>query len=275
MKPPIGYYGSKATVAGRIAALLPPHRHYVEPYAGSLAVLLAKPPAKLETVNDLDRELVTFWRVLRDRPDDLRRAVDFTPHARAEHEQAYEPAADELEIARRVWVRLTQGRSGTLRRTGWRYYVDPAGTSISMPAYLEAYRGRLPATARRLMSVALECRPALEIVAKYGQHPDALLYVDPPYLRSVRGGTNYRHEMPADRDHQELAAALLEARAAVVLSGYASPLYDDLYGAWDRVEIATGTGQGGSYERRVEVLWSNRPLATARQGDLFDAEAAE
>ncbi|MFB6392556.1 DNA adenine methylase [Polymorphospora lycopeni] len=269
MKPPIGYYGSKATIASQIVRLLPPHEHYVEPYCGSLAVLLAKPPSKLETVNDLDQDLVTFWRVCRDRLDDLERVVAFTPHSRVEHLEAYQPADDELETARRVWVLLSQGRSGTLRKTGWRYYVDPAGTSISMPAYLDAYRSRLPPAARRLMAVSLEARPALEVIAQYGQHPSTLLYVDPPYLKSTRGGTNYRHEMPDEAGHRELAEALLEARAAVVVSGYASPLYGDLYGAWDRVEIATGTGQGGTYEGRTEVLWSNRPLG--RQASLFDA----
>lgn len=272
MKPPIAYYGSKATIADRIVRLLPEHRHYVEPYAGSLAVLLAKPPSKLETVNDLDRELVTFWRVCRDRFEDLTRVVAFTPHSRVEHLDAYEPAADELEIARRVWVRLTQGRSGTLRKTGWRYYVDPGGTSISMAAYLDAYRNRLPLAAARLMAVSLEARPALEVIAQYGQHADALLYVDPPYLRETRGGTNYRHEMPNESDHRELAEALLDARAAVVLSGYASPLYESLYAGWDRVEIATGTGLGGTWGMRTEVLWSNRPLGA--QPSLLDELAA-
>ena len=274
MKPPVAYYGSKATIAEQIVRHLPEHEHYVEPFAGSLAVLFAKPPSKLETVNDLDRELVTFWRVCRERLEDLERAVAFTPHARVEHLEAYEPATDELEVARRVWIRLTQGRSGTLRKTGWRYYVDPAGTSISMPAYLEAYRNRLPPASRRLMAVSLEARPALEVIAKYGQHTNTLLYVDPPYLRATRGGTNYRHEMPNEADHRELAEALLEARSAVVLSGYHSPLYDDLYAGWDRIEIATGTGQGGTYEAKTEVLWSNRPVARSSQGDLFEGVAA-
>lgn len=71
LAPPFTYFGGKQMLAGRIAALLPDHRHYVEPFAGSLAVLLAKPPSTLETVNDLDRDLMLFWRVLRDRPDVL------------------------------------------------------------------------------------------------------------------------------------------------------------------------------------------------------------
>ncbi|NIL62715.1 DNA adenine methylase [Salinispora arenicola] len=270
MRPPIGYYGSKASIADQIVRRLPPHEHYVEPYAGSLAVLLAKPPSKLETVNDLDGELVTFWRVLRDRPDDLARVTALTPHARAEHHTAHTPATDDLEIARRVWIRLTQGRTGTLRRTGWRHYIDPGGTSMSMPAYLDAYRRRLPPAADRLRAVSLEARPALDVITAYGQHPDVLLYVDPPYLRTARsGGTNYRHEMPDDASHRELADALHRCRAAVVLSGYPSDLYADLYAGWDRVEITTATSQGGTWAVRTEVSWSNRP--TSVQPSLLDA----
>lgn len=93
MKPPIAYYGAKVTIGGQIAALLPDHEHYVEPFGGSLAVLLAKRPSRMETVNDLDGELMTFWRVLRDRPADLQRACALTPHARAEHLEAFPSSA--------------------------------------------------------------------------------------------------------------------------------------------------------------------------------------
>lgn len=271
MKPPIAYYGAKVTIGSRIAALLPPHEHYVEPFAGSLAVLLAKRPSRMETVNDLDQQLMFFWRVLRDRPADLDRACALTPHSRAEHDEAYQPAPEdhpdrELEAARRIWVRLTQGRAGTLRKTGWRYYVNPSGSSSSMPDYLHGYVDRMAAAAERLAKVSLECRPALDVIEAYGAQPKVLLYVDPPYLGSTRT-RNYRHEMTADVEHTELAAALDACRAAVVLSGYHSPLYDELYAGWHRHEIPTMTGQANDWQSRTEVLWSNRPFA---QASLFD-----
>lgn len=263
MKPPVPYFGGKMTIGPAIAALLPEHSHYVEPFAGSLAVLFAKPISDHETVNDLDHGLVTFWRVLRERPADLTRVCALTPHARAEYEQAMPlDATDELELARQVFVKLTQGRSGRLRRTGWRHYVNPAGSSASMPGYLAGYVDRLAPAVERLQRVSLECKPALEIIDKYGAEPDVLLYVDPPYLGSTRANDNaYRHELRSDDEHRELAEALHAARAAVVLSGYPSDLYDgDLYVGWDRHTIATSTGQGGAWDARTEVLWSNRPL---------------
>lgn len=260
MRSPVPYFGSKQTIADRIVAEFPDHLHYVEPYAGSLAVLLAKPPAPMETVNDLDQAVVTFWRVLRERPEYLLAACDLTPHSRVEHQASYDLPADldEIELARRVWVQLTQGRGGTRRRTGWRFYLNPVGSSTSMPGYLDGYRRRIPPAAERLMSVSLECRPALEVIAAYGQHDDVLLYVDPPYLGTTRASRQYVVEMSSAEEHAALIAALLECRAAVVLSGYASPLYDDALTGWRRVEIDAFTGQANTAGRRTEVLWINR-----------------
>jgi DNA adenine methylase len=279
LKPPFTYFGGKTAMADRITALLPPHEHYVEPFAGSLAVLLAKPPSKMETVSDLDGDLMNFWQVLRDRPVDLERACALTPHSRAEYLACYEPAADDLERARRVWVNLTQGRGGQLRRTGWRYYADPSG-GASMPSYLGAYVARLMPAAARLTSVSLECLPALDIIRRYGSYPRTLVYADPPYLESVRAkhirgtarGPQYRHELRTDEDHRELAEALSACSATVVLSGYDAPLYAELYEGWHRTEVAATAGNGVSGDRaRTEVLWSNRPFP---QASLFDQEAS-
>jgi DNA adenine methylase len=277
VKPPIIYSGSKVTLGARIAALFPPHGHYVEPFCGSLAVLLAKPQSAMETVNDLDSALQTFWRVLRDRPAELERACALTPHSLAEFRAAEDVDApvDDLERARRVWVRFTQGRAGRLRHTGWRHYVDPAGSTHGMPDYLDGYVGRIAAAAARLHHVSLECRPALEVIEWYGRSPDVLLYLDPPYLGSTRPGRAYRHELTGDDEHRELAAALHGVKASVVLSGYPSDLYDrELFAGWNRAEFASGTGQNAeTWANRTEVIWSNRPFPFS-QPDLFGGEVA-
>lgn len=271
MKPPVPYFGSKRRTAPWIASLLPAHEHYVEPYCGGLSVLLTKAPSKLETVSDLDGQLMTFWRVLREQPDALARACALTPHSRAEHDAAYQDApGDDLETARRVWVRLTQGRGGTLRKTGWRQYVNPAGTATSLPGCLDGYVDRLAAAAERLHAVSLESLPALELIGRYGRHAGVLLYVDPPYLGSTRSFANYRHEMRTEGEHRELAAALSECAAAVVLSGYHSPLYDDLYAGWHRLETAARADNATGDRARTEVLWANRPLG--ERADLFAEE---
>jgi len=271
VKPPFAYFGGKTRLAEQIAAAFPPHEHYVEPYAGSLAVLLAKPRSRMETVNDLDQDLQTFWRVLRDRPDELARVCALTPHSRAEFLEAYALGLedpDDIERARRIWVRLTQSRSGTLLRTGWRHYVDPAGSSASMPGYLAGYVDRMAPAAARLAGVSLECQPALELIARYGKSPNVLLYVDPPYLGTTRFSGGYRHEMKGEPEHRALAEALQSCRAAVVLSGYDSPLYAELYPGWHVTRIETTTGQGGTRQERTEVLWSNRLAEPTLFGSL-------
>ena len=156
MKPPMPYYGGKQRIADRIVATFPDHLHYVEPFAGGLSVLLAKEPSKLETVNDLDRHLVTFWRVLRDRPEDLMRVCTFTPHSRTELDLCRQPMdnLDDLEVARRVWSQLAQGRAGRRARTGWRYYIDRTATGATMATYLRGYVERMPPAAARLASLS-------------------------------------------------------------------------------------------------------------------------
>lgn len=286
--PPIPYFGSKQTLAPRIVSLLPRHGHYVEPFGGSLAVLLAKPRSTMETVNDLDQDLQTYWRVLRERPAEFTAAVGLTPHSRHEFDACaarddLAPAGDDptadLERARRVHVQLTQGRGAVGVKSGWRHYVAPVG-GCGLPDYLTGYLRRIGPAVDRLQRVSLECRPALDVIATYGRDPDVLLYVDPPYLGSSRatgddprGGTHrYRHEMLREVDHAPLLDALLACRASVVLSGYPSPLYDTALASWRRITFAAGTGQAaaGEWSTRTEVLWSNRPIG---EPTLFDDPA--
>ncbi|NTY62571.1 DNA adenine methylase [Mycolicibacterium sphagni] len=276
LRPPFAYFGGKQKIAASIAAMLPEHTHYIEPYAGGLSVLLAKMPSRLETVNDLDGDIVHFWRMLRERPDELARQCALTPHSRAERKSAIDRPVDldDLERARRVWVCLAQGRTGTLRPTGWRFdSADFAHTS--MPRRLDGYIRRMESVAERIRSVSLECRAGLDMIAAYGKGRRALIYVDPPYVGDVRE-RNYRNEMLSPEEHRELAHALRSCAATVVLSGYASTLYDvHLYADWYRVELGAATSQGGVYKGRTEVLWSNRPLRTEICPDvrLFEENA--
>lgn len=263
----MGYYGSKHRMADWLISLMPEHSGYVEPFAGSLSVLARKAPVKIEVANDLDDNIMTFWRVLRDRFEDLERACLLTPHSRDEHKLSIslrpEPY-DEVEHARRVWIRLAQGRAGQLRQTGWRHHQTVAGTGSGMAQRLTHYIGRFADVATRLRNVSLEQKPAVDIIEAYGREPATLLYVDPPYLGTTRSGTSkgYEIEMQDEGQHEVLAEALRSVEATVLLSGYASPLYDSLYDGWYRTERNTWTGQGNQKAARVEVVWCNRPFAT-------------
>jgi DNA adenine methylase len=116
----------------------------------------------------------------------------------------------------------------------------------------------MEAAARRLHRVSLECREACEVIREYGAEPTVCLYVYPPYLGSTRA-TNYRHELASDQQHRDLADALNACNATVVLSGYAAPLYEELFDGWHCTRLKAPTAMSGDTDR-VEVLWSNRPL---------------
>lgn len=262
-KPPFPYFGGKQRIAQRIIAQFPAHKQYVEPYCGGLSVLMAKEPVAFEVVNDLDQDVMTFWRVLRDRGDELARVCALTPHSRDESLLARErEGLDDLERARRVWVALTQRRSGQLRATGFRYTVSPRNASLSLVGYLDGYMGRFAGAIERLRNVTLESLPALDIIEKYGAAPETLLYVDPPYLGNTRGSTSaYQHEMKLEAQHREMAGALNAAEASVALSGYDSALYRELFDGWERVEFSAFTGQANAKVddySRTEVLWIKR-----------------
>ena len=265
LKPPFAYYGGKTALASDIAALLPKHEHYVEPFAGSLAVLLAKAPSTGETVNDLDGDLVTFWRVLRDQPDELQRVAMLTPHSR--EELAISGNLDDcndLERARRVWVRLTQSRSHSMKPTGWWYRKAPTGHA---PAdYVKSYADRMDAIGERLSRVSIESRDALDVIEDYGSESSVCIYADPPYLGSTRAA-NYGVEMLEDELHARFGEACNNAKAAVVVSGYASSLYEDIFAGWHRMELKAPTRLSGTAAEN-EVLWSNRPFATQTAFDF-------
>jgi len=244
------YAGGKQRIADRIVALFPTHTHYVEPYFGAGSVLLAKPPSDLETINDLNNDLMIFWRVLREQPAELHRVCALTPHSRTELKIADDRVGlPDLEIARRVWVKLTQGRAARMDADGWRY-VRRQATSI--PTYLAGYVGRFSAVAERLARVSLECRPAIDVISNYGRDDTSLLYLDPPYL-----GDRYRayeHEMMDIASHEELLAAIAECSAMVAISGYRTAIYDQALREWYRVDIPASNL---NRDLRIESVWLN------------------
>jgi len=278
------YLGGKSRLAPWIASLLPAHRTYVEPFAGSAAVLFAKAPSMTEILNDLDGHVVNFFRVLRERGPELQRALWLTPYAREEFDAADldEPGLDDLERARRFFVQVRGSVSHTTRRTGFAIAgaSPPGGGGADHAHKFANVVDRLDACAGRLRRVIIERKPAIAVIERFGADPHTALYVDPPYLADVRSLRNKRHgndygvEYASEADHRALAEVLHAARAAVLLSGYASPLYTELYGDWPRLErrvhASTSNGTGKPMKEATEVIWSNRPL-NQQQAMVFDA----
>jgi len=214
-------------------------------------VLLRKSRSRSEVYNDLDCEIVNLFRIARDRGEDLRRALELTPFARAEFEDSYIPTADPLEQARRTVIRSFMGFGSNAhnRTTGFRSNSDRSGTTPAQD--WRHYPAALAAIVDRLQGVVIENRDALDVIQGH-DGPATLHYVDPPYLPSTRdAGTDYRHEMN-EAEHIHLAQVLRTTQGAVIVSGYPSSLYEDLYRGWDRTEHGA-LADGAS--KRIEVLW--------------------
>lgn len=230
----LNYPGAKWGMAKEIIALMPPHRSYLEPFFGSGAVLFNKPPSAIETVNDIDGDIVNFFRVLLEQPEALAQAISLTPYARDVFDDAHaNRGSSDLDRAYRFAIRSKMAHGYKLNtKTGFK--IDTYGRER---AYCVACWNNLPngirEAAERLKEVQIENRPALDVIRKFN-HDNVLIYADPPYLLDTRGGKQYRHEM-TEQDHVELLAALLQHKGPVILSGYPSELYDRELKGWSRI----------------------------------------
>ena len=241
-----------------IAKLLPydPHGVYCEPFAGMLGQLLGRPRSKVELVNDLDKCIINWWTVLRERPEELVRAINFTPNSREEEWLCREDAGDDLERARRFTVRCSQKIMGS-DTSSWTCSLNPAGFQPWATLLGKCDDGRLYRIANRMRYVHLECRDALEVCERVIAEPRALVYVDPPYPSA--GYRMYKHA--DDVDHSELERLLIDAKAKVALSGYPAD-HPDLHEhpnwyRFDMYAVVTATVHQNIDRNRVECLWTN------------------
>lgn len=243
----------------------PAHKVYVEPFGGGASILLRKPRAVTEVYNELDGEVVGLFKILRcpEQSKRLKEALESTPYSRDEFDAAYEFAKCPVEQARRTLIKSWFGAfgKGLMNKTGFDTRVNADGycsridTFIQLPNLIEVYR-------QRLTGVVIENTDALRLIPRMDA-AHTLFYIDPPYVPDSRSGKYYRHEMTED-DHRRLAEVLHACKGMVVLSGYASELYDkELYADWHRESCAANTD--GGHARR-EVLWINPTAWDMKQG---------
>lgn len=269
--PVLKYPGSKWRISEWIVRHLPPHDTYLEPFFGSGAVFFRKEPSLMETINDLDGDVVNLFRVLRDQDSRvaLMEAVALTPYARAEHAECWEMprVGDPVEDARRFLVRIWMNHGMRIRRKGgWSHATgrrDKYGAIGGVAARHLQWAGlpdRIAAAAARLKNTLIEGRPALDVISRHA-HSRCLIYADPPYVLATRSEAQYVHEMTLG-DHEELLRALALHPGPVLLSGYDHPLYSELLADWFDAKRMAYAEKGGA---RTEVLWIN-PVAQERLG---------
>lgn len=276
-RPVLRYHGGKFRIANWIVSFFPDHLCYLEPYGGGASVLMRKDRVGTEIYNDLDGDVVNLFRVLKshDMAAELWHRLRFTPFARAEFDAAYSDPTDPIDQAHKLIVRsfMGHGSDSATRRSqpGFRTKRTNAGSFTKSPAVeFASYPDAIHGFHERLAGCVIENRPAIDLIGQFDT-PNTLLYADPPYIISsrslMRGSVNsahgYRHEM-TDDDHRALADRLRKSTSMVVLSGYASDLYDqELYPDWQRFERKANAEGGVS---RTEVVWLNPACSAALIG---------
>ena len=257
-----GWYGGKFSHLDFILPNIPSDaQHFCDVFGGSAAVLINRPPAPIETYNDIDSELANFFETLRDDGPELIRAIGLTPFSREELARAcqYEQGLSDRERARRFFVRARQTRTGLAQRSSegrWAHCVltSRAGMAGAVSRWLGSVDGLAEITLR-LQRVQIENAPALDVIRRYDTS-DTVFYLDPPYVHSSRGDTAaYKNEM-SDDEHAELAEVLSAIRGRAVLSGYRTSLYDRLYKNWRRIDAPVRTAHSVRQPRQ-ESLWMN------------------
>jgi DNA adenine methylase len=270
--PALKYYGGKWVLAPWIISHFPPHMNYLEPCGGAASVLLRKPRSKLETYNDVDDNVVNFFRVLRDSPRELIDKIKLTPWARAEYQLGCSTCDDPIENARRFfaasWMSIQGGAPEKTSRT-WRH--NKHAKDRNRPAAWDMHRvaDALDCVARRFIGVQIENRDALDVIQRYDNR-DTLLYFDPPYVVGTRTKSDiYRFEVD-EHFHTKAAKALRRFSGYVIVSGYACPLYEELYGDWIRKDRRARANSGC---KRIESIWlSPRTAKASARSDRSSAE---
>jgi DNA adenine methylase len=262
-----GWYGGKFSHLGWLLPLLPQCHHYCEPFSGSAAVLLNRFPSPVETYNDIDGDVVNFFRVLRDRSEELIRVCALTPFSREEYYQAIhgsQHGISDVERARRFFIRARQTRTGLAQTASLGRWANCKNTSRSgMSGVVSRWLGGvegLDEVADRIMRVQIENRPAIDVIKLYDS-PNTLFYCDPPYVHSTRGDTkSYGFEMD-DRQHRLLADTLKSIEGKAAISGYRCELMDELFKGWHRFD-APAKKVHSTKDERQESLWTNYDPST-------------
>lgn len=260
-RPALRYFGGKWLLANWICSYFPDHDCYVEPFGGAFSVGLQKQPAPTEIYSDLNGDVVTFFQVLQQQPDQLLSAISQSPRTAAEFQLCQQACNQPLEWARRYYLYCQLAFIGGGGR--WSHGLSSSRLSASKTWNVD----HLSAIADRVQTVQFLNTDALDCIQTYDS-PRTLFYCDPPYPHSVRGSKDKRHQYPVtprrqyrhemtDDDHRQLAGVLNGIQGQALISSYDCPFYEELYPDWQRVERSTQTS---ARSQRVECLWLSPQL---------------
>ena len=265
MRAVMKYPGSKWSIANWIIDFFPEHHSYLDAFFGSGAILFNKPRSNIETVNDLDGNVVNLFEWIKKDPERLAHEIYFTPYARQIYDDVFKAVPeDSLGKAVNFYIRLNMGHGFRTNgeKVGWKNDVQGREKAYAAQDWVRLPEKILQA-AERLRGVQIENRPAVELIQRFN-YPNVLIYADPPYVLETRHGKQYRCEM-SDSDHNDLLDVLLVHKGPVLLSGYDNQLYNDRLSGWHREERVS---YSQVCSQKKEVLWMN--YEPRKQMNLFE-----
>lgn len=222
---PLRWVGGKFLLSNKVAALIPKHKVYVEPFGGAAHLFFVKTPSKVEVYNDIDSNLVNFWKVARDQAKALIEIIDDLPYSREYyHDVISKPLPDDPLHRAAVWFYILQSSFSAKYASRW------SRSKIgNHAAQLRNKTKQINFVKKRFSKVLIENRDFREIFSFFDSN-QTFFYVDPPYYNQ-RYFENYYKSIPAfsEHDHRDLAKILANLKGKFILSGYPSDLYSELY----------------------------------------------
>ncbi len=238
---PFKWVGGKSRLRKPIIDLLPRHTCYVEPFAGAAWVLFCKPPSDVEVLNDIDQELVTFFRVVKEKPEELIASFEWELVSRAEFERLarLDPRQlTDVQRAHRFYYLIMAGWGGELNYPRFQTSITDGGHGNRLIGALKTLRERLEPIHERLRTVIIENLDWRECMDRYDR-PGTVMYVDPPYPGN---GANYAHNMREWEAHQELSVRLGNTKCKWILSSYDIPEIRELFSSYFMISVQSASG---------------------------------
>lgn len=273
------YFGGKFTYLDELYQYFPSNfSHLIDVFGGSFAVSLNYRGNVIKTANDLNSDITNFFRVLRDHEEELIRLLMLTPVSEEEYTNCWEPSENNIEQARRFYVRVRQsffGLGAQQRNKG--FHMAKTKVNCRGGETVSRWNNAI----LKLYEVANVIRENFQILNQPYQDlfvkldfDNALFYLDPSYVPETRAShDDYKFDF-SENDHIELIGRALQLQGNVMISGYNNPIYQELlegYAGWQRIGLKVKKNNLRSSLRAVgdevkiqECVWVNyRPGNTS------------
>jgi DNA adenine methylase len=269
---PFKWVGGKSRLRNQIVALIPEHTCYVELFAGAAWVIFAKPPSKVEILNDIDTELVNFFRVVKYKPEELLQSFEWELVSRAEFERLANidlSTLTDIERAHRFYYIIMAGWGGELHYPRFQTSITDGGHGNRLIGALKYLQQRIEPVYERLQKVIIENLDWKDCFERYDRSK-TVMYIDPPYPDN---GCNYLYNMRSWDEHRQLADYLHHSQCKWILSSYDIPEIHNLYTNFHIISVQTYSGMrvkkdDTSRILNKEVLITNFEVPQAKSQEI-------